>query len=119
MHELSIAAAIAETASRHADARPVGLVSVRVGRLRQVAPDSLRFYVEIVARETNREHARLELTEIKPRLGCEPCGHEWELTPAFRCPHCSLPEVIIVAGEELELDHIEVEGEEPACTGPR
>ena len=40
---------------------------MRVGRLRQVVPDSLRFYFEIVARDTVCEDARLELDEIEAR----------------------------------------------------
>lgn len=120
MHELSIATAIVEAAQRHADGRPVAVVSVRVGRLRQVVPDSLRFYFEFAAPETACEHARLELSEIEARLRCEPCGHEWELlTPSFRCPQCGSSEVRILTGEELELDYIEVEDEEPTCTGPK
>ena len=43
MHELSIAGAIVATVERHAGGSPVTSVRVRVGRLRQVVPDSLAF----------------------------------------------------------------------------
>jgi hydrogenase nickel incorporation protein HypA/HybF len=120
MHELSVASAVLNTALRHADERPVSLVSMRVGSLRQVVPDSLRFYFEIVARDTLCENARLELTEIDARLRCGGCEFEWEPTiPAFRCPRCESGEVSVVAGGELEVDYIEVEEQEPACTGQR
>ena len=52
MHELSVASAVLNAAVKHAQERPVSVVSLRVGRLRQVVPDSLRFYFEIVARDT-------------------------------------------------------------------
>jgi hydrogenase nickel incorporation protein HypA/HybF len=120
MHELSVASAVLNTAVKHADGRPVTVVSLRVGRLRQVVPDSLRFYFEIVARDTVCEHARLELIEIECRLHCSTCGREWEpIIPAFRCPDCASAEVRVMAGEELEVDYIEVEQEETACIGPR
>jgi hydrogenase nickel incorporation protein HypA/HybF len=120
MHELSVATAVVNTACKHADERRVTLVSLRVGKLRQVVPASLSFYWEIVARDTICEGARLELIEIDPRLLCRTCTREWEpLYPAFRCPDCASADVEVVAGEELEVDYIEVEDKEAACTGPR
>ena len=118
MHELSIATAVLGTALKHAADRPVTLVSVRTGRMRQVVPSSLQFYFEIVARDTLCERARLELTEIAARLRCSDCEREWEPTiPAFRCPRCESGQVEVAAGDELEVDYIEIE--EPACIGPR
>jgi hydrogenase nickel incorporation protein HypA/HybF len=109
MHELSVATAVLGTALKHADDRPVELVAMRVGRLRQVVPDSLLFYWDIVARDTVCEGSRLELTEIDARLRCDACGREWEpLIPAFRCPDCTSAQVAVVAGEELEIDYLEL-----------
>ena len=120
MHELSIATAVVNTAVKHADGRPVSVVNMRVGRLRQVVGHSLRFYFEIVARDTVCENARLDLVEIEARACCAECDTEWELVdPIFRCPGCGSTEVSIVAGEELEVDYIEVEEQEAQCIGPR
>jgi hydrogenase nickel incorporation protein HypA/HybF len=120
MHELSVATAVVDTACKHANGRPVSVVSMRVGRLRQVVPDSLRFYFEIVTRDTVCAGARLELEEIELQLECGECGSRWspEL-PVFRCPECGSAEVSIEAGEELEVDYIEVEEEEAPCIAPR
>ena len=49
VHELSLAGAVIDTATRHADGRRVTAVHLRVGHLRQVVPDSLAFYFEHVA----------------------------------------------------------------------
>jgi hydrogenase nickel incorporation protein HypA/HybF len=109
MHELSIANAVLGTALKHADGRPVEVVAMRVGGLRQVVADSLLFYWEIVTRDTICEDARLELDEIESRLRCEECGCEWEpLIAAFRCPECASGEVTVVAGEELEIEYLEL-----------
>ena len=48
MHELSLSSAIVDTVERHADGRRVTAVNMRIGALRQVVPDSLAFYFEIV-----------------------------------------------------------------------
>ena len=119
MHELSVASAIVDTAVRHADGRPVSVVSVRVGALRQVVPDSLSFYFEIVARDGLCEGARLELAAVALALRCRECETEWEPEfPEFRCPGCDGASVEIMTGEELEVDYIEVE-EEAACIAQR
>ena len=118
MHELSCASAVLNTAVKHAEDRPVSVVSLRVGRLRQVVPDSLRFYFEIVARDTVCDHAELRIVEIEASLRCSDCGREWQPSiPAFRCPDCGAADVAVTAGEELEVDYIEVQEQEPACIG--
>jgi hydrogenase nickel incorporation protein HypA/HybF len=120
MHELSIATAVLNTALKHADDRRVTAVRLRVGTMRQVVPDSLEFYFEIVARDTACEGATLELEQIEAILRCGACGREWSpQIPAFRCPDCGSADVGALAGEELEVDYIEVEQEEAACTAPR
>ena len=125
MHELSVATAVLNTAVKHARGRPVTLVAVQTGALRQVVPESLRFYWQIVARDTGCAGATLELTEVGARLCCGGCGHEWspEL-PVFRCGACGGADVEIVSGDELCVDYIEVEDtstqeREAACTAPR
>ena len=115
MHELSIGAAVVDTAVRHAGGRPVAVVNLRVGHLRQVVPDSLLFYFELVARDTVCAGARLELEVIEARLRCERCTEEWVAeAAAFRCPSCRSADVTVLAGEELEVESIELEVED-AC----
>ena len=116
MHELSLSGAIVNTVVKHAQGRPVSVVSLRVGALRQVVPDTLDFYFEFVARGTVCEGARLEQELIPALLRCGACEREWEIElPVFRCPSCGGADVTIAAGDELEVESIEVE-EEPACT---
>jgi hydrogenase nickel incorporation protein HypA/HybF len=109
MHELSLAGALVNTALRHADGRRVAVISVKVGRLRQVVPETLAFAFGFVSRDTFCEGARLELQVIDGRLRCRPCEHEWEIEiPAFRCPICGGAEVEIAAGNEFLIESIEV-----------
>jgi hydrogenase nickel incorporation protein HypA/HybF len=118
VHELSLSSAIVNTVVKHAGGRPVGLVSLRVGKLRQVVPETLDFYFEFVARDTVCEGARLEQEVVQARLRCNPCGQEWEIEiPAFRCPTCGGSEVVVASGDEFEVESIEVE--EAECIAPR
>ncbi len=117
MHELSLASAVIETASRHADGRRVTAVHLRVGHLRQVVPDSLSFYFGHVAAGTPCEGARLSIEVVAAELRCHGCGHAWELgDAAFRCPGCDGADTAIVAGEEFEVEWINVEQLEEQCT---
>lgn len=116
MHELSIARAVIDVAARHAGGRPVGVVHLRVGALRQVVPSTLAFYWDAATEGTPCEGSRLEQELIPARLRCRACRHEWELAePSFRCPSCASAEAELLAGEELDVRSIEVE--EAACTG--
>ena len=118
MHELSLSSAIVNTVVKHADGRRVTVVELRVGKLRQVIPDTLAFYFEFVARGTVCEGARLEQELVDARLACNECGHEWEIEiPAFRCPECTGSDVEIASGNEFEVEAIEVE--EAQCIGQR
>jgi hydrogenase nickel incorporation protein HypA/HybF len=117
MHELSLSGAIVNTVVKHAAGRPVSLVSLRVGALRQVVPDTLDFYFGFVAQGTVCEGARLEQELVPARLRCDDCEREWELDlPLFVCAACEAP-ASVVSGDEFEVESIEVE--EAACIAPR
>lgn len=118
MHELSLSSAIVNTVVKHAEGRRVTVVSLRVGRLRQVVPDTLAFYFDFVARDTVCEGARLEQEIVEARLRCDPCALEWPIEiPAFRCPTCGGSDVGVASGNEFEVESIEVE--EAACIAQR
>lgn len=119
MHELSVASAIVATAVKHAEGNAVTVVTVRTGRLRQVVPESLEFYWDIVTRGTVCDGARLDLEVVPAVLACGACAHEWEIeAPLFRCPACDETDVAVVRGNELEVESIEIEEEEEACIAP-
>lgn len=117
MHELSLSGAIVNTVVKHAHGRPVTVVTLRVGALRQVVPDTLDFYFAFVARGTVCEGARLEQELVPARLRCAGCRHEWEIElPLFVCPGCGRA-AEVASGDELEVESIQVE--EAECIAPR
>jgi hydrogenase nickel incorporation protein HypA/HybF len=119
VHELSLSSAIVNTVVKHAAGRPVSLVSLRVGALRQVVPDTLDFYFGFVSKGTVCEGARLEQELIPARLRCASCEREWEIElPIFMCPGCgSAGRVEVASGDEFEVESIEVE--EAECIAQR
>jgi hydrogenase nickel incorporation protein HypA/HybF len=118
MHELSLSGAIVNTVEKHAAGRPVSVVNLRVGALRQVVPDTLEFYFGFVSKGTVCEGARLEQELISARLRCGGCAREWEIElPVFMCPDCGPGRVEVACGDEFEVEAIEVE--EAKCIAQR
>ncbi len=132
MHELALSRAIVDAARRHAEGRRVRVVHVKLGSLRQAVPESLSFYFEIVARESECEGARLEVEPVAALLGCPECGRRWDPAPpplvrhqalpggppplpSFGCPACGCAGEVR-AGDQLEVDWIEVE--DAVAAGP-
>jgi hydrogenase nickel incorporation protein HypA/HybF len=135
VHELSLSTAIVETATRHAAGRRVSTVRLSIGSLRQVVPDSLDFYFEIVARDTVCEGARLEQERVEALMQCPACRREWDPAPpplathepvapgipplpTFRCPGCDEADTEVVRGGEFEVEWIEVSEAMPVESEP-
>ncbi|HWY90957.1 MAG TPA: hydrogenase maturation nickel metallochaperone HypA [Solirubrobacteraceae bacterium] len=112
MHELSIAQAIVEVATRHAAGRRVVRVEVKVGHLRQVVPDALHFAFGLVAQGTALDGAELAIEQV-PAVGrCRECGVESAMEDfPLCCARCGGLEMEVLAGEELLVDALELEEE--------
>jgi hydrogenase nickel incorporation protein HypA/HybF len=115
MHELSIAEAIVAIAERHAQSRTVARVEVRVGHLRQVVPTALEFAFELVAKGTVLDGAELELEDVPARGHCRKCGVETRLSGfPLACGACGGLDLELLAGEELQVESIDLEETEEA-----
>jgi hydrogenase nickel incorporation protein HypA/HybF len=110
MHELSIADSVVRIACSHAGERRVAKVWLKVGRLRQVVPSSLRFAFGLVAEGTVVEGAELEMEDVPAAGRCRACGAESPL-PGFPlcCERCGGFDVDVLRGEELLVDSLELE----------
>lgn len=126
MHELAVAQAIVAAAERHAEGRPVAIVRVRIGRLRQVVPEYLGFYFEVASKETQCEGAALEWERVPSLLCCYACGAEWDPAPPparegdeliirFRCPYCESAHHRVISGDELLVESIDVLDGDPSA----
>ena len=111
MHELALAQAVVAIACEHAGGGRVEKVELRVGALRQVVPDPLRFAFELLAQGTAAEGAELALELVPARVACRACGVETEVGAfPLACWACRGLDVDVVAGEEFEVEALEVVG---------
>lgn len=112
MHELSIAEAIADVATRHAAGRRVVTVEVKVGHLRQVVPSVLEFAFGLVTQGTALDGAELQITQVPAAGRCRDCGVESVMEDfPLCCARCGGLSVDVFAGEELLVDALELEEE--------
>jgi hydrogenase nickel incorporation protein HypA/HybF len=112
VHELSIAQAIVEIATRSAGESRVTRVHVQVGQLRQVVPSALEFSFSLCAEGTPVKGATLDIEQVAIEVICRSCGSEsspegFPLT----CAACGDFAVDVVAGEELQVQSLELDAE--------
>ncbi len=110
VHELSLCHAIAGIVTSHAAGRPVDVVRVRVGALRQVVTDSLAFCWTIVREHEGLGDAELEIEAVPAAVECDDCGMQSEITSRYSicCPVCASGAVTVLRGEEFLVTSIDV-----------
>lgn len=110
MHEFGIMETLLRDAAAAAGGRKIRALKVRVGPLSGVVADALRFAFESLAPGSAAEGAWLAVVETKPQLKCPECGTLYETAVGeYRCPECGSAAGELVAGDEMELESIEVE----------
>jgi hydrogenase nickel incorporation protein HypA/HybF len=109
VHELSLAEAIADTAVRHADGRPVVEVHVRIGHLRQVVPDALTFAWQLLTEGSELDGAVLMVEHVPAVVLCSECGGRTTLDlPVLACATCGATDVDLESGDEFSIAAIDV-----------
>ncbi len=110
MHEMSIAAAIVEEATRIAGEHGVSRIEeleVQIGVIRQVVPEALEMAFAFASEGTPVEGAQLHVTEEQLVAVCNDC--DCMFLPAidnFLCPKCGRANARIVAGNHIVLQTV-------------
>jgi hydrogenase nickel incorporation protein HypA/HybF len=113
VHELPITESLLDTALRYANkaeaSRVLDLYLI-IGDFASVVDESVQFYWDIVTAGTIAEGSRLHFQRVRAAMRCfncqtvfEPARDEWV------CPECGSSHVRVVAGNEFQLEAIEVE----------
>ena len=116
MHELAVTESILQIVLQSAEengAKKVTDISLTIGALSSIVNDSVQFYWDHISKGSIAEEAKLHFNRILAKLKCLSCGNEFqlieELTP---CPNCHSINLQIIAGEEFQVDAIEIEKED-------
>ena len=114
MHELFIAESILGSvkASLPEGIAPAAVrqVTVKVGKLDAVVPDSLIFLFEAVKGNHGMPSATLEIEEEAVLCECQSCKHNFSVEfPLFLCPECGSGDVKVLKGRGITLLRIMAE----------
>jgi hydrogenase nickel incorporation protein HypA/HybF len=122
MHELAVTQSILEIVRKHAESAGASRVTdihLSIGDLSTIVDDSVQFYWNIITEGTICEGSSLHFSRIKARIRCQECQAEYtlehELTP---CPKCGSNLIKIIAGEEFQVESMEIEKESEAQCQP-
>jgi hydrogenase nickel incorporation protein HypA/HybF len=108
MHELSITQSIVSICEENAGGAAVKRVTVEIGKLSAIMPDSVRFCFEVCAAGTVVEGAELVIVETPGRAACRTCGAEVAITALFGKCVCGSSDLTVVAGDEMKVRELEV-----------
>jgi hydrogenase nickel incorporation protein HypA/HybF len=118
MHELAVTESVLRIAMEHAKAAGASRITdvhLVIGQLSSFVDDSVQFYWDIISSGTPAEGAVLHFRRVPAELECLVCGNRYTLTGEdLACPQCGGMQMKVVAGEEFNLEAIDVEGEEAA-----
>ena len=111
MHELGIAETVIEAVTERLPGTKISSISLEVGSLSGIVPDSLRFSFELATAGTPLEGAVLQITQLPARCRCGACGREFEADgragPVPLCA-CGSAEVTVLSGQELRIASVQV-----------
>jgi hydrogenase nickel incorporation protein HypA/HybF len=115
MHELALAEGIVRIVMANLkteDPSNVSSITVRVGRLSCVSPESLVFCFDAIKNGTPLSGAELDIVLENAEIECLDCGarSQSEGFPLI-CPECFSTSVRIKQGEDLQVDSFVLEEE--------
>jgi len=118
VHELSIATSLVEALleiAKKQDATKILAVQLKVGRLRLISLDQLRFSYQVLSKGTLLEGSRLTIEETPGFTRCPNCGYaeqfeasdiSFHLTlPNMKCPKCAT-DLKIEGGDECVITKV-------------
>jgi hydrogenase nickel incorporation protein HypA/HybF len=110
VHELSLCQSIHGIVDRAREGRPVEVVHLQVGQLRQVVPETLAYCWTLVTDGGPLAGSRLDVDHVPVVLDCGDCGRRTTVADALllSCGSCGSGTIAVVSGEELLVTSIDL-----------
>jgi hydrogenase nickel incorporation protein HypA/HybF len=110
MHELGITENIIAIAIEQAKGEKISRLTLEIGQLSAIAPESIQFCFDVCSQGTMLEGATLEIIFIAGRGVCQDCGEQIPMELPFAlCSGCGSRQIKITQGQELTLKTLEIE----------
>jgi len=110
MHEMALAEGILSVVLDAAGDVKVRNIELQVGELQLVVAKSLRFSFKRASQGTLAQGAAIHIQDTPARMRCSRCGTEGVLRlPPFQCEQCSSTDTVVIVGDEVVVDAVELE----------
>jgi hydrogenase nickel incorporation protein HypA/HybF len=106
VHELSITESVVSSVTSRLGDQRVEAVTLEVGALSGVVPDSIRFCFDLCVEGTTLQGATLIITEIPGRGCCRTCDRIVDLPDQIPLCECGSADLEILNGEELRISSV-------------
>lgn len=113
MHELSITQSILSLTLEQAkkvNANKITKINLTIGELTGIVDECVRFYFELLSKDTIAAQATLSFDKPPTTLRCRQCATTFSPeNMAWACPNCGEPKIEIISGRECQVSSIEVD----------
>jgi len=110
MHEFSLTKNILDVALKNAGGKRLVRVNLLIGQFSDEREEAIRFYWDELVKATSERTAELTFKLLAAEMQCLECGtafHPEEETAS--CPVCQSYRLVILSGDDVRLDSIDVE----------
>ena len=113
MHELAVTEHILDIALKAAkeqNAVRIRAIRLRMGPFAGIVPECVQMYLDVLAKDTIAEGAKIEVIEVPLRVRCLDCGRESDIDRRhIECPFCKSIRLKRLSGREFLVDSLEVD----------
>lgn len=113
VHELSITQGILNIslqAAAEQHASRIREIRLRMGPFSGVVPECVQMYLDVLAKGTPAEDAKIKVTTVPLKVLCRDCGREGEIDRAhIACPYCGSLRLKRLSGNEFMVESLEVD----------
>jgi len=97
VHEYSIANSLVETVlelAKQQNAKKIVEVRMKIGKLRLISVDQLRFSYEILSKDTLLQGSQLTIQEVAGSVRCPTCGYANQIETSDDSFHFGMPSMV-------------------------
>ena len=113
MHELAVTQSILDISLKAAGAQHasrIRTIRLTIGPFSGIGPECVQMYLEVRAKGTIAEGAKIEAVTLPLRVRCRACGAESEIDRRhIACPACGGVNLERLSGREFLVDSLEVD----------
>ena len=110
MHELGLAQSLLEyleKAAQEHHLKNIKSVTLKIGKMRQIVPETLQFLFQTLAEGTIADQANLIIDVLPVRVYCAHCDRQFTLQHhKYVCPTCGNTSLKWISGKEIIIDHM-------------